>query len=1116
MSKTIHEKTGVSQTRVKNYFMYLSIFCTMLLSTLLFSPKAEAITPAGTTIGNIATATYEDSTGNPYTTNSLQVNTVVQPVYGFDVDKDGTKVTPNALVTQQATPGSIIYYQYKITNNGNVNDNFTIDNTGVLNKFLGTPGFTPTIDPPTVYWDKNGTGNFQTGDPILTTSTQLPIAAGAFEYIIVEVKVPAGATAGSSYENNIVVRSVGDSTARDNNEDMVVDGGGQYAKGQWNKTTVINDAVVDVDKATNVSQQDPSGLITYTLTVKNNGNKDSQGVTIRDPLPNFVAYDMASASLPVNWSIDYCTATTGDASGNASTNAAYGAYTPVATPATTTVDTNIKGVRFRTTTAIIPGASVSITFRVKVKPYGLANQTGSQLAPVTTVVNTAKFDYELFVAGTPVTDKPTNDAPTDINKKLAVAVEPNAAQFAAPNNHTSLGGTSATASNVTPGDGVATVAGQVAANSYVYFRQTVTNNGNSTDTFNLTAHTSPALLPDGTTAPALPTGWSVSFFQETDTTNAANNTSPVVGNNTGNIAPGGTFNYIARVFVPANAATTTQNIYVKSTSTSVTGTALGTTFTLLANDYSLLRITDVTQPGGKIENIVGAATAGGALQVSRAGNPDVSLTESANGTTVSFPLRVTNTGLVNDTFTLGIGATNTLPSGWTAEYYDLVASDKVTAVTATTVTLNNATNFAVGDTIIINGQSLTVGSKAGNVITFATGQTVSNLTAYAATITGTNFPTAVKPGNITIVSTGNLAANGTKDVIAVITVPVGTAPITKNLDYKITSANAPTSTNALLTVTDAVIVPNFRSFTLTSNNAGSGPAGGVLFYTHILTNTGNVTESFNLAAVSTVVPSDGFTYVIQDYTVFNSNGSIATGPISGLVPAGITLTQGQYLNFKLKVNIPANASPGTTIDTADLSATETTSSEVKINTDTTSVVTGFLTVVKTGKTFSKSDPAFQTTGAFDYVKAATVSAVGLTEKAGTTGANLAAPGDVIEYTITYSNGPSADALKTKLKDLIPDNTLFLDGNTTLATLGTGGNTGTNTSLKMGATYATATASTSLTNATTDDNAEYVVPAAPGKPYVLFYVGTSPSPATGVGGTVAKNTSGVVIFRVIVK
>jgi len=1074
----------------------------MLLSTMLFSPKAEAVTAAGVTIGNIAVASYEDAANNKYTTNSLQVTTVVQSVYSFDIDKDGTKLLPNALVQKSATPGGIIYYQYKITNTGNAPDNYTLDTTGAANAFQGTPGFLPSSVK--VFWDKDGSGKFKTGDPLLVegvAGTQIPIAAGQSEYIIVEITVPStGVAANQTYERNVLLRSINAPAERDNNEDGAVDpvvapNGATFTKGQWSKTTIVNDAVIDVVKSSNVSNTDPSGIITYTLEVKNNGNLDSQGVTVRDVIPADVALvsSAASRSVPAGWTTTFSNVAS-------PVEANYlGGFTPAANnPAGSGVDIAATGIRFVTTNPIAPGASVSITFQVKVKPYGV---TGA-LPAAGTVNNVGTFDYKVNTGGpgTDVLNKTTNVVPVDINKKIAVKLSGNNTTFA---NEAKLvagdlvaglaGDNELTTPPVFPTEGVKTTTGTVGANSNVFFRQTVTNNGNVTDNYTISAST----LPSGA-AQTLPSGWSVAFFQETDGTTPANNTSPLVGNQTGPIVAGGTFNFVARVTIPSNAAATVQDIFTKAVST-VTGTPLGTTFTLLSNDYTLLRITDVTQPGGRIDNIGAAATPAGALVLNRT---NLALTESSNGTTVSFPLRVTNTGLVNDTFALGIGATNALPSGWQLDYYQIanpLGEEKITATTSTTVTLNDATNFAIGDKIIVAGQTLTVGSKAGNVITFSTGETLANPPAVA------NSP-IVKLAAISIVSTGTLAPSGTMDVLAVVTVPAGTTPITKNLDFKITSANNPTSVNALLTVTDSVIVPNFRSFTLTADNSGSGPAGGVLFYTHVLTNTGNVDEAFTLAVASTVTPADGFTFTIQDGIIFNANGTVSSNLGAGITFAAIpTLTPGQYLQYKVKVNIPAGASPGTTIDTADVSATETNApTQTKKNVDTTAVVSGFLTVVKTGKTYDQKLAGFRVgnvvTGAFDPVAAATFIPGGGTgtQKVGTSGADLAAPGDIIEYAIAYSNGPSADAVRARLKDLIPDNTTYIPG-----------------SLKVGATYVAALASAIRTDAATDDEGQFVTPVAPAKPYVFFFIGTTPtfaSEATG-GGTVAKSTSGVVVFRV---
>jgi len=80
-------------------------------------------TPAGTEIRNQASASYIDSAGQPQTTTSNEVITVVQPVYGFSITPDGTEASPGQ--TKSGLAGAPVYFNYIVTNTGNTTD--TID-----------------------------------------------------------------------------------------------------------------------------------------------------------------------------------------------------------------------------------------------------------------------------------------------------------------------------------------------------------------------------------------------------------------------------------------------------------------------------------------------------------------------------------------------------------------------------------------------------------------------------------------------------------------------------------------------------------------------------------------------------------------------------------------------------------------------------------------------------------------------------------------------------------------------------------------------------------------------------------------------------------------------------
>ncbi len=106
---------------------------------LLAMGMAWAMTPAGTQIQNQASASYIDSAGQPRTTTSNLVATVVQQVYAFTITPDGTEGVPGQ--TKTALPGGQVVFNYVVKNNGNGTDtiNLTTAQGSMDNVDLGSP-----------------------------------------------------------------------------------------------------------------------------------------------------------------------------------------------------------------------------------------------------------------------------------------------------------------------------------------------------------------------------------------------------------------------------------------------------------------------------------------------------------------------------------------------------------------------------------------------------------------------------------------------------------------------------------------------------------------------------------------------------------------------------------------------------------------------------------------------------------------------------------------------------------------------------------------------------------------------------------------------------------------
>ncbi len=526
-------------------------------TAVLVAVSAYAAPPAGTSIGNQASATYTDASNVTRTVTSNVVTAIVQQVAAL------TLTTPLA---KNVSVGGQVVYPLTLTNTGNGTDTFALAPTQA-----GAFSFTSM----TLYADANGDGVADNTTPITSTT---PLASGeVFRFVAVD-NVPNTATSGQVNTMTVTATSTFNNTILASLVDT---------------TTVTANAVLNVTKAMSaVSGNAGTGPYTVTLTYSNTGNTPASNVVVSDPLPAGMVYVPGSA----RWSVtgpSLILTDAADGSQGTSPTIVYDFGASTAGQATATIN------------SVAAGQSGAVTFQVNIQA-GL---------PVSTLNNTARYGY--FDGATVQPNVNTNTFSFGVNQTVAATF------------------TGQTVASATQG-------------STVTYNNTLTNNGNGTDTFDITVGT------------GFPVGTAYTLFK-------ADGVSPLLDTNangipdTGPLPSGATYNVVLRVTLPSGAVGGPFSVSKTATSAfnpTVAPVATDTLTVIVANSVDLTN--NAALPG--------APGAGPGVEAS-----PVTTNTVLPGATTRFTLFVNNTSTTGDTYNLSssidptFAATN-LPAGWTVVF----------------------------------------------------------------------------------------------------------------------------------------------------------------------------------------------------------------------------------------------------------------------------------------------------------------------------------------------------------------------------------------------------------------------------------------------------------------
>ena len=266
---------------------------------LAFGTTAMAAgTPVGTIIENTATVEF-DLAGTPVT---LQSNTTTITVVER-IDVVVALQSPQQLVAPNDTNRALLF---TVTNTGNGTETFSL----AIDSVLAGDDFDPTPSATPIYFDSDGSGDFNVGDQPYVPGTNDPVlVADASVDVLILNDIPAAAANGNVGFSQLTATSLtgtgpaGTEFAGQGDGGVDAIAGTTTGEGQDTGEYLVSDVAISVVKAQAVSdpfggsEALPGATITYTITVEVSNSGTATASVINDLIPGFTTFVPGSITL---------------------------------------------------------------------------------------------------------------------------------------------------------------------------------------------------------------------------------------------------------------------------------------------------------------------------------------------------------------------------------------------------------------------------------------------------------------------------------------------------------------------------------------------------------------------------------------------------------------------------------------------------------------------------------------------------------------------------------------------------------------------------------------------------------------------------------------------------